>query len=400
MHESFPFRTLDVLPVVEGRRVLVRVDFNVPVDDQDQVTDDTRIRGALDTLMELRRRGAELILMSHRGRPKGWGGASMEVVVPRLSELLECDVAFIDDIAGDRAAKKAASLRPADVLLLQNLRYDPGEKAGDRDFARRLAALGEFYVNDAFGTAHRADASVALLPTLLPGYAGRLMTHELLILSQLLHDAEHPYWAVVGGSKVSDKVELLDALLDRVDGLAVGGGMANTFLVAEGYDMGASKVESEAVKTAKRLLDKAAAKKVPLLLPERVTAAKDFKPDAEHRVAKPGELGADEMALDVAPEAVDKMLETMTGARTVLWNGPMGVFEWDAFSEGTLRMAEGLANSSARVVVGGGDSVAAVARAGVQDRLFHVSTGGGATLEFLQGKPLPGVEALINSIKG
>ncbi len=400
MRNPFPFRTLDALPGVEGRRVLVRVDFNVPVDDDGRITDDTRIRGVLDTLSDLRRRGAALILMSHRGRPKGWGEASMEVVVPRLSERLETDVAFVDDLVGEQAVRASQRLRPAEVLLLQNLRYDPGEKGADPAFARKLAALGDLYVNDAFGTAHRKDASVALVPSLIPGYAGRLMERELSALSELLHHAERPYWAVVGGSKVSDKVELLDALLDRVDGLVVGGGMANTFLVAQEKDMGASKVEAEAVDTAKKLLEKAAARDIPVVLPSRVTAAKGFSKDASYRAIAPGQLESDEMALDVSEEAVEEMLNALSGAKSVLWNGPMGVFEWEPFAEGTLRMARGLAKLNGRVVVGGGDSVAACRLAGVTEKLWHVSTGGGATLEFLQGKALPGVEALINSVKG
>lgn len=400
MRNQFSFRTLDALRSIEGRRVLVRVDFNVPVDDDGRITDDTRIVSALDTLSELRRRGAALVLMSHRGRPQGWSGASMEVVVPRLSEQLETDVAFVDDLVGEKAVKACQGLRPAEVLLLENLRYDPGEKGADPEFARKLAALGDLYVNDAFGTAHRSDASVALVPSLLPGYAGRLMERELSALSELRHHAERPYWAVVGGSKVSDKVELLDALLDRVDGLVVGGGMANTFLVAQGKDMGASKVEAHAVGTAQKLLEKAAARDIPVVLPSRVTAAKGFSKDASYRTAAPGQLAADEMALDVPEEAIDEMLDAISGAKSVLWNGPMGVFEWEVFARGTLRMARGLAKLNARVVVGGGDSVAAAHQAGVAEKLWHVSTGGGATLEFLQGKPLTGVEALINSVKG
>lgn len=397
---NLPFRTLDDMPALMGRRVLVRVDFNVPVDELGHITDDTRIRAAMDTIRELAGRGARVVLMSHRGRPKGWGGASLDVVAERLQTLLGEPVRFVDDIVGEAAHRAVEGLAPSQVLVLQNLRYEPGEKASEQEFATKLASLGELYVNDAFGTAHRRDASVALLPELLPGYAGRLMTRELSQLEGLVSRAEHPYWAVIGGSKVSDKVGLIGALLDRVDGLIVGGGMANTFLVAQGYGMGASKVEQAAVEVARNILDRARQQGVDVLLPNRVIAAKAFTPDASSRIAAPGELASDEMALDVAPDAVDRMLDRIKGARTVLWNGPMGVFEWDRFAEGTMRMARGLAELPAHVVVGGGDSVAAVGRAGVVSRLAHVSTGGGATLELLEGKTLPGVAALINSPKG
>ncbi|MCY0898188.1 MAG: phosphoglycerate kinase [Firmicutes bacterium] len=395
------FRTLDDMPAdLTGQRVLVRVDFNVPVDDQDRITDDTRIRGALPTLRELGDRGARVVVMSHRGRPKGWGGASLEGAAERLGELLHRPCHFVDDITGHKAREAVAALQPGEYLVLQNLRYDPGEKSQDAHFARALAELGDWYVNDAFGTAHRADASVALLPRLIPGYAGRLMERELKALSVLQEGAAHPYWAVIGGSKVSDKVGLLGALLSRVDGLIIGGGMANTFLAAQGYNMGASRVEADALATARDILAKAQAKGIPVLLPEAVVAAQGFRPDAPSRVVPPGELGAEEMALDIAPEAVDRMLAAVSQAKTIFWNGPMGVFEWKAFSQGTMRMAQGLAALSAHVVVGGGDSVAAVTEAGVQDRLAHVSTGGGATLALLEGQTLPGIQALTESVEG
>ncbi len=397
---NVPFRTLDDMPPLQGRRVLVRVDFNVPVDDQGRITDDTRIRGALDTLRELSNRGARVVVASHRGRPKEWGGASLDIAAERLEKLMNRSVAFVDDVVGLEAEAAVERLRDGDVLVLQNLRYEPGEKKADPAFAEKLARWADLYVNDAFGTAHRGDASVALLPALRPGYAGRLLARELTALQELVDGARRPYWAVVGGSKVSDKVGLIGALLDRVDGLAVGGGMANTFLVAQGYDMGASKVETEAVATAAEILARAEKSNIPILLPQRVVAARGFAQDAPSREAAPGDLTADEMALDVSPAAVDVMLEAMTDAATVLWNGPMGVFEWERFQAGTMRMAEGLAALGAQVVVGGGDSVAAVTQAGIADRLAHVSTGGGAALELLEGKTLPGVRALINSPRG
>ncbi|PSR22304.1 MAG: phosphoglycerate kinase [Sulfobacillus acidophilus] len=396
---SHAVRTLDDLGAIAGKRILVRVDFNVPVDDAGQITDDTRIQGALPTIRELVQAGGRVILMSHRGRPKGWGGASLDVVANRLAELLGTKVAFVDDVVGEAAGKAVADLSAGQVLLLQNLRYEAGEKAGDRLFAQKLARLGDVYVNDAFGTAHRADASVALVPEILPGYAGRLLMRELEVLGHLVTDAAHPYWAIIGGSKVSDKVSLLGALLTKVDGLIVGGGMANTFLSAQGYDMGASRVEPDAVNLARDLLSRAHERKITVVLPREVVAAQGFREDAPARVAAPGTLRADEMALDVAASSVDEMLQQVHNAKTIFWNGPLGVFEWERFQEGTMRMAHGLAELSAEVVVGGGDSVAAVRRAGVSDRLAHISTGGGAALELLEGKTLPGVAALMTSPK-
>lgn len=393
-------RTLDDLGSISGKRILVRVDFNVPVDDGGHITDDTRIRGALPTIRELVHGQGRVILMSHRGRPKGWGGASLDVVAERLSELLSAQVDFVDDVVGDAAASAVQALAPSHVLLLQNLRYEPGEKAGDPDFAAKLARLGDVYVNDAFGTAHRADASVALVPEILPGYAGRLMMQELKVLGHLVDSADHPYWAIIGGSKVSDKVALLGALLTKVDGLIVGGGMANTFLSAQGYDMGASRIENEAVNLARDIFVRARDLGVTVVLPKEVVAAKGFREDAPSRVTAPGSLAKDEMALDVAVSSVDAMLQQLQDAKTIFWNGPLGVFEWEPFQAGTMRMAHGLADLKAEVVVGGGDSVAAVARAGVGDRLAHISTGGGAALELLEGKTLPGVAALMKSPKG
>ncbi len=393
-------RTLDELPDVRGQRVLVRVDFNVPTDQRGRITDDTRIRGVLDTLTELKRREAKIIIISHRGRPKGWGGASLQPAAERLSQLIGESVAFVDDVVGEKAQLAVEALKPGELLVLQNLRYEPGEKGADPAFAHRLKNLADYYVDDAFGAAHRRDASVALVPELLPGYAGRLLMRELDALTQLVDGAEHPYWAVIGGSKVSDKVELLSTLLEKVDGIAVGGGMANTFLAAQGLNMGASRIESAALELARDILAKAAEQRVEMVLPELVVAATGFRPDAPARITAPGELEAGEMALDVAPVSVAHMLEQMRSARTVFWNGPLGVFEWERFKLGTMAMARGLANLPAYTVVGGGDSVAAVNESGVVTRLGHVSTGGGAALELVEGKTLPGVAALMNSPRG
>lgn len=390
-------RTLDELPDVREKRVLVRVDFNVPVDDAGGVSDDTRIRAALPTIEELSRRGARVILMSHRGRPKKWGDASLDVAARTLEKVWGHPVAFTDDIVGERARKAVAGLKPGEVLLLENLRYAPGEKSGDREFAQRLASLADLYVDDAFGTAHRDDASVALVPEILPGFAGRLLMRELDYLLPLTEKPHRPYWAVIGGAKVGDKLGILGALLDQVDGMAVGGGMANTFLAAQGREMGASRIESDRIGSAREILQKAKERGIPLWLPDRVVAARDFSRDASARVVEVGCLESDEMALDVAVEAVQSLWQQLADAKTIFWNGPLGVFEWPRFAEGTLTLARHLADASARVIVGGGDSVAAVTQAGLADKFFHVSTGGGAALQLLEGKPLSGVEALKRS---
>ncbi|MDA8193607.1 MAG: phosphoglycerate kinase [Thermaerobacter sp.] len=389
------FQTLEQLTDVAGRRVLVRVDYNVPIDDFGKIADDTRVRATLPTLTELLDGGARVIVMSHRGRPQGHDPAlSLAVVAERLGVLLPHPVHFVADVAGPAAQAASLALAQGELLLIENLRFEAGEKRNDPAFAARLAALGDLYVNDAFGTAHRADASVVGVPGILPAYAGRLLEQELDALGQILGQPERPYWAVVGGAKVSDKVGLLRRLLELADGMAIGGGMANTFLAAQGIALGSSKVEPEAVAVAGEILQAAWQRGRPLLLPVDVVVASAFRADASWRIADTHQVAPGEMALDIGPESVKRYLAALAAARTVLWNGPMGVFEWEAFAGGTLAMARGLADLTARTVIGGGDSVAAVSKAGVTDRMAHVSTGGGATLEFLEGKPLPGVQAL------
>lgn len=384
---------------VAGKRILVRVDYNVPVD-EGKITDDTRIQATIPTLQKLLDRGACLIVMSHRGRPKGVDPAlSMRVVAERLKDLITAPVHFVEDVVGETAVAASRQLQPGDIMVVENVRFDPGEKNGDEAFAKRLAALGDFYVNDAFGTAHRNDASVVGVGAILPAYAGLLMERELHALGQILGDPQSPYWAIVGGAKVSDKVLLLRHLLELTDGIAIGGGMANTFLVAQGVDMGASKVEPEAVSTAKEILEQATATQRKILLPVDLVLATSFAADAPRRIAEVGDVQEGEMALDIGPKSVARYLAALSDAKTVLWNGPMGVFEWEAFAQGTMGIAQGLAELPAKTVIGGGDSVAAVAKAGVKDRMAHVSTGGGATLEFLEGKPLPGVEILARWAK-
>lgn len=384
---------------VAGKRILVRVDYNVPVD-EGKITDDTRIQATIPTLQKLLDRGACLIVMSHRGRPKGVDPAlSMRVVAERLKDLITAPVHFVEDVVGETAVAASRQLQPGEIMVVENVRFDPGEKNGDEAFAKRLAALGDFYVNDAFGTAHRNDASVVGVGAILPAYAGLLMERELHALGQILGDPQSPYWAIVGGAKVSDKVLLLRHLLELTDGIAIGGGMANTFLVAQGVDMGASKVEPEAVSTAKEILEQATATQRKILLPVDLVLATSFAADAPRRIAEVGDVQEGEMALDIGPKSVARYLAALSDAKTVLWNGPMGVFEWEAFAQGTMGIAQGLAELPAKTVIGGGDSVAAVAKAGVKDRMAHVSTGGGATLEFLEGKPLPGVEILARWAK-
>ncbi len=391
------YRVLEDLGALQGKRALVRVDFNVPMDPETgAITDDTRIRAALPTIHWLLDQGAAVILMSHLGRPKGPDPKfSLAPVARHLQALIKLPVGFVPALVGPEVEARVAELRPGSILMLENVRFHPGETKNDPDLARQLAQLADVYVDDAFGSAHRAHASVAGVPAFLPSAAGRLMERELSMLGEVLGKPERPYWAIIGGSKVSDKVALLDQLVQTADGLVIGGGMANTFLKASGYDLGASKVEDEAVAKAKDLLHQAKARGITIGLPVDVVVAREFKADAEHRLTTPDAIAADEMALDVGPKTVEKVGQWLASARTVFWNGPMGVFEWEAFASGTMAVAHLLADSPAKVVVGGGDSVAAVAKAGITDRLTHVSTGGGAALEFLEGKALPGVLALM-----
>jgi phosphoglycerate kinase len=391
------FHTLEDLGPLAGKRVLVRVDFNVPMDPQSgAITDDTRIRGALPTIEWLLAQGTSIILMSHLGRPKGVDPRfSLAPVARHLADLLSRPVDFVPALVGPEVSAKVAKMQPGSILMLENVRFHPGETKNDPELARQLAQLADVYVDDAFGSAHRAHASVAGVPAFLPSAAGRLMEKELSMLGDVLSQPERPYWAIIGGSKVSDKVALLDRLVAEADGLVIGGGMANTFLKASGFDLGASKVEDEAVAKASGLLAQAKERGVIIGLPLDVVVAKAFQADAPHRTTTPDQIAADEMALDVGPKTVAQIRTWLAPAKTVFWNGPMGVFEWDAFAAGTMAVADILAQSRAKVVVGGGDSVAAVAKAGITDKLTHVSTGGGAALEFLEGKTLPGVEALM-----
>ena len=389
-------KTIDQLDAA-GKRVLVRVDFNVPVKDG-VVTDDTRIRAALPTIKKLVDDGARIVLMSHRGRPSGEGFEeefSLRPAALRLSELLGKPVAFASDIAGEDATAKAAALKDGEILIVENLRFDKREKKNVPEFCEELAKLGEVYVNDAFGTAHRAHASTAGVASLLPAYAGYLMEKEVSTLTGMLDDPKRPFCAILGGSKVSDKIQVIEALLDKCDTLVIGGGMCFTFLLAQGYEVGTSLKEEDWVERAAGLLEKAKEKGVEFLLPVDVVCADKFAEDANIKTVPVSEIPADMMGLDIGPETSKLYAEAVSKAKTVFWNGPMGVFEMDAFAEGTKQVALAVgANKEADTIIGGGDSVAAVNKFKLADQMTFISTGGGASMELVEGKTLPGVAAL------
>ena len=391
---------LDGVPLVGdldvvGRRVLVRADLNVPLRDG-AVADDLRITASLPTLEHLLARGAALVVCSHLGRPSAPGdeGTSLRPVAERLAAVLGRPVTLAADVAGPDAQARAASLAPGEVLLLENLRWEPGETKGDPELAARLAALADRYVDDAFGAAHRAHASIAGVPTLLPGAAGLLLARELEVLGGLRDAPARPYVAVLGGAKVSDKLVVVERLLERVDVLAVGGAMASTFQLAEGRSVGRSRVEEDRVESVARLVTAARERGIDVMLPDDLVVAAEFDRDAEPMTVEADAMPEDRMSLDIGPRSAARIAEVIASAGAVFWNGPMGVSEWPAFAAGTRTVAEAMAASSAFTVVGGGDSAAAVRSMGLDGRMDHVSTGGGAALELLEGRDLPGVEAL------
>ena len=383
---------------VKGKRVFVRVDYNVPMDKAGNITDDTRISATLPTLTYLLKQGASLILGAHFGRPKNGPTPefSLAPVAKHLSSLLGKEVKFAGDCVGPVAEAAAQALQPGEVLMLENLRFHPEEEKNDPVFAKGLAALADVAVNDAFGVSHRAHASVEGITKFLPAVAGFLMEKELDFLGRAVTNPERPYVAIIGGAKVSDKIGVIANLLTKVDALLIGGGMANTFIAAQGYSVGKSLVEPDKIPLAKDLIAQAKASGVKLLLPSDVVVAEKFAADAAHRVVAVSAIGAEEMALDIGPASSAAFAQALANAKTVVWNGPMGVFEMDAFAKGTEFVAQAVAHSQTVSIVGGGDSVAALEKVGLADQITHISTGGGASLEFLEGKVLPGVAALAN----
>lgn len=381
---------------VRGKRVLVRVDFNVPMDEKGEITDDRRIRAALPTIKYLVDQGARVILVSHLGRPKGKpvAGLRMDPVAKRTSELLGKPVAKADDCIGEVAQKAVSRLSDGDVLLLENVRFYKEEEENDLEFAKKLAELADIYVNDAFGTAHRAHASTEGVARFLPAVAGFLLQKEIEVMGKALEDPERPFVAILGGAKVSDKIGVIENLLTKVDTLIIGGGMAYTFLRAQGFEVGDSILEADKVDLARGLMEKAASRGVRFLLPEDIVVADRFAEDANHRVVPKDGIPQGWQGVDIGPKTRETFCKALEGARTIIWNGPMGVFEMKPFAEGTRAIAECLAKSKAITIVGGGDSAAAIEQMGYADKMTHVSTGGGASLEFLEGIELPGVAAL------
>ncbi|MBB3977276.1 phosphoglycerate kinase [Rhizobium azooxidifex] len=393
------FKTLDDLNDIAGKRVLVRVDLNVPVKDG-KVTDATRIERVAPTILELSKKGAKVVLLAHFGRPKGEPVAdqSLGLIVPAVNDVLGKQVAFAQDCIGDKAKAAVDALKNGDILLLENTRFHKGEEKNDTDFAKALAANGDIYVNDAFSAAHRAHASTEGLAHLLPAYAGRTMQAELEALEKGLGNPKRPVVAIVGGAKVSTKIDLLTNLVKKVDALVIGGGMANTFLAARGTDVGKSLCEHDLADTAKQIMIEAATAGCAIILPEDGVVAREFKAGADNQVVAIDKIPADAMVLDVGPKSVEAVNAWISRAETLVWNGPLGAFEIAPFDTATVAAAE---HAAARTkegalvsVAGGGDTVAALNHAGVADDFTYVSTAGGAFLEWMEGKPLPGVDIL------
>jgi phosphoglycerate kinase len=386
----------------KDKKALIRVDFNVPLDKEFNITDDKRMRAALPTINKILKDGGSVILMSHLGRPKGGpeDKYSLKHILADLSKMLNVEVKFAADCIGEEAESAAQALAPGEVLLLENLRFYKEEEAGDKDFAGKLAKLGDIYVNDAFGTAHRAHASTAIVAEFFPNdkYFGYLMAEELKNAEKVNHGAEKPFTAIMGGAKVSDKILLIESLLDKVDNLIIGGGMAYTFAKAQGGEIGTSLLEADRMALCLELLDKAKAKGVNLLLPLDTVIADDFNNDAKKDTVDSGKIPADWMGLDIGPKSVELFSKVIKESKTLLWNGPMGVFEMANFEQGTRAIADAVVaatqDNNAFSLIGGGDSAAAIAKFNLEDQVSYVSTGGGALLEYMEGKELPGVKAI------
>ena len=383
---------------LKGKKVLVRVDFNVPMDDNQNITDENRILGAMPTIRYLMDQGAKTILCSHLGRPKGEFSMkySLAPVANRLGELLKTDVKMAKDVVGEDADRVVASLKDGEVALLENLRFHKEEEKNDEAFARKLASYADVYVNDAFGTAHRAHASTEGVAHFLPAVSGFLIEKELQFMGKALDKPDHPFVAILGGAKVSDKLGVINNLLEKVDTLIIGGAMANTFTVAKGGKVGNSRVEEDKLDYAREMMEKAKQKGVKLLLPVDTLIADKFDNDANTKVVPTGEIPEGWEGLDIGPKTAEQFAKEIKAAKTVIWNGPMGVFEMPNFAKGTQALAQAMADSSATTIIGGGDSAAAVIQMGFGDKISHISTGGGASLEFLEGLVLPGVAALNN----
>ncbi len=384
---------------VNGKRVLVRVDFNVPLTGDGQVSDDKRIVAALPTIGYLLKHNAKVILCSHLGRPKGQVNPkySLAPVAKRLAELLpDTKIYMAKDTVGESAKAAIADMKDGEIVLLENVRFHAGEEKNDPAFAKELAELAEIYVSDAFGTVHRAHASTAGVASYLPAVAGFLIGKELGVMGKALDDPERPFVAILGGAKVADKIGVITNLLEKCDSLIIGGGMAYTFFKAQGYEIGDSLLDADSVELAKGLLKKAGEKGVELLLPVDTVVADRFDAAAEHRVVDSSKIPAGWMGMDIGPQTIEKFSRVIEAAKTVVWNGPMGVFEFPAFAVGTTGIAEACAKCAGTTIIGGGDSASAVKKLGFADKMTHISTGGGASLEFLEGKVLPGVAVLNN----
>lgn len=383
---------------VKGKKVLVRCDFNVPLDENLQITDNRRVVGALDTIRYLVDQGAKVILCSHLGRPKGEVKKefSLAPVQKELERLLGKEVKLADDIVGESAKTLTAQMNPGDIVLLENVRFDAREEKNDPEFAKELASLAEIYVNDAFGTAHRAHASTAGVADYLPAVSGFLIEKELKFLGEALNNPQRPFIAILGGKKVSDKIGVIQNLLEKVDTLIIGGAMANTFLKSEGYGIGNSIFEEDKLDLAKELMQKAKDKNVRMMLPVDVKIGKEFDKDTESKVVKVTEVPEDWQIYDIGVETIEMYKGVLDSAKTVMWNGPLGLFEFDQFAIGTKEIAGKLAQLDAVTVIGGGDSAAAVEKMNLADKMTHISTGGGASLEYLEGKVLPGIDCLLD----